>query len=69
LAVANSAAARDPALFPVPASAKAAWSVRPKKLKVAEIMGAVAREHGKVHTAVIRPESTSEAINLVRKLE
>ncbi len=44
--------------------------VRPdEKLKVAEIMGAVAHEHGKVHTAAIRPESTSEAIELVRKLE
>ena len=32
-------------------------------------MGAVAHEHGKVHTAAIAPQSTSEAIEMVRKLE
>jgi 4-hydroxy-tetrahydrodipicolinate synthase len=44
--------------------------VRPQeKLKVAGVMGAVAHEHAKVHTAAIRPESTSEAIEMVRELE
>jgi 4-hydroxy-tetrahydrodipicolinate synthase len=44
--------------------------VRPdEKLKVCEVMGAIAHEHGKVHTAAITPQSTSEAIELVRKLE
>ena len=44
--------------------------VRPdEKLKVGDVMGAVAHEHGKVHTAAIAPQSTSEAIEMVRKLE
>ena len=44
--------------------------VRPdEKLKVCDVMGAVAHEHGKVHTAAIAPQSTSEAIEMVRKLE
>jgi len=40
-----------------------------EKLKVYEIMGAAAREHGKVHTAAIAPQSTREAIELVHALE
>jgi 4-hydroxy-tetrahydrodipicolinate synthase len=44
--------------------------VRPdEKLMVFEIMGAVAHEYGKVHTAAITPQSTSEAIELVARLE
>jgi 4-hydroxy-tetrahydrodipicolinate synthase len=44
--------------------------VRPdEKLKVCDVMGTVAHEHGKVHTAAIAPQSTSEAIEMVRKLE
>jgi 4-hydroxy-tetrahydrodipicolinate synthase len=44
--------------------------LRPEeKLRVYEVMGAVAREHGKVHTAAITPQSTGEAIELVRSLE
>jgi 4-hydroxy-tetrahydrodipicolinate synthase len=40
-----------------------------EKLKVYEVMGAAAHEHGKVHTAGIAPQSTREAIELVRALE
>lgn len=40
-----------------------------EKLKVAEVMGNVAHAHGKLHTAAIAPQSTSEAIEMVRKLE
>jgi 4-hydroxy-tetrahydrodipicolinate synthase len=44
--------------------------VRPdEKLKVAEVMGAAAHDHGKMHTAAITPQSTEEAIAMVRKLE
>jgi 4-hydroxy-tetrahydrodipicolinate synthase len=40
-----------------------------EKLKVAEVMGNVAHAHGKLHTAAIAPQSTSEAIEMVRRLE
>lgn len=40
-----------------------------EKMKVHEIMGRIAHEHGKVHTATIAPQSTKEAIELIRKLE
>ena len=40
-----------------------------EKLKVYEVMGAAAREHGKVHTAAIAPQSTREAIELIKTLE
>jgi 4-hydroxy-tetrahydrodipicolinate synthase len=40
-----------------------------EKMKVYEVMGSVAREHGKIHTATIAPQSTREAIEIIRKLE
>ncbi|HUZ73559.1 MAG TPA: dihydrodipicolinate synthase family protein [Stellaceae bacterium] len=40
-----------------------------EKMKVYETMGAAARAHGKVHTAAIAPQSTREAIGLIRALE
>ena len=40
-----------------------------EKMKVYEVMGAAAREHGKVHTASIAPQSTREAIELIKALE
>ena len=40
-----------------------------EKMKVHEVMGRVAHEHGKIHTATIAPQSTGEAIHLIRKLE
>ncbi len=40
-----------------------------EKMKVHEVLGAAAREHRKMHTASIAPQSTEEAIELVRALE
>jgi len=40
-----------------------------EKMKVHEVMGLAARDNGKVHTATIAPQSTREAIELIRALE
>jgi dihydrodipicolinate synthase/N-acetylneuraminate lyase len=40
-----------------------------EKLKVHDVMGKIAHEHRKVHTATIAPQSTKEAIDTIRKLE
>jgi 4-hydroxy-tetrahydrodipicolinate synthase len=40
-----------------------------EKMKIYEVMGAAAHEHGKVHTASIAPQSTREAIDLILALE
>jgi 4-hydroxy-tetrahydrodipicolinate synthase len=40
-----------------------------EKMKVHEMVGRAAHDNGKVHTATIAPQSTKEAIALIRKLE
>jgi 4-hydroxy-tetrahydrodipicolinate synthase len=40
-----------------------------EKMKVHEILGTAAHDNGKVHTATIAPQSTKEAIELIRALE
>lgn len=40
-----------------------------EKMKVHDVMGRVAHEHGKIHTATIAPQSTREAIETICKLE
>ena len=40
-----------------------------EKFALHELAGTVAHAHGKVHTATIAPQSTSEAIDIIKKLE
>jgi 4-hydroxy-tetrahydrodipicolinate synthase len=40
-----------------------------EKMKVHAVMGNAAHDNGKLHTATIAPQSTKEAIELIRKLE
>ena len=40
-----------------------------EKLEIARVMGKAAHDHGKKHTAGIAPQSTAEAIDIIRKLE
>ena len=54
---------------PARASAKARCSSIDEKRRVYEVSGKAAREAGKVHIATIAPQSTDEAVGLMRDLE
>jgi len=59
----------SPAWFPAPALVRAPFLSIEEKRRVYEVSGKAVHDAGKVHIATIAPQSTDEAISLMRDLE